>query len=122
MFVGVAGGAVALWCVLTFALVGKGTPAPFDPPRHLVVAGPYRYVRNPMYLGAAFALAGAAIFYRSLALLGYVSLFLLTTHAFVVLYEEPTLRRLFGQEYRAYQARVRRWLPRFAVRDSSGAT
>jgi protein-S-isoprenylcysteine O-methyltransferase Ste14 len=112
LLVGVAGGALALWCVLTFALVGKGTPAPFDPPRQLVVAGPYRYVRNPMYYGAALALVGAAMFYGSLRLLGYVGVFLLAAHTFVVLYEEPTLRRLFGEPYRAYQTRVRRWLPR----------
>jgi len=122
ILVGVAGGALALWCILTFATIGKGTPAPFDPPRHLVVAGPYRYVRNPMYIGAGLALAGAAIFYGSLPLLGYVGLFLLATHAFVVLYEESTLTRLFGQQYRDYRTRVRRWLPRFSVRDSGGAT
>ena len=118
--VGVAGGALALWCILAFALVGKGTPAPFDPPRHLVVAGPYRYVRNPMYIGAGLALAGAAMFYGSLPLLGYTGLFLLVTHAFVVFYEEPTLARLFGQQYRAYRTRVHRWLPRFAARGSGG--
>ncbi len=110
--VGVAGGALALWCVLAFALVGKGTPAPFDPPRSLVVRGPYRHVRNPMYIGAALALAGAALFYRSLPILGYVGVFLLATHAFVIWYEEPALERRFGEEYRAYRAAVRRWLPR----------
>jgi protein-S-isoprenylcysteine O-methyltransferase Ste14 len=113
--VGVAGGALALWCILAFAIIGKGTPAPFDPPRQLVVVGPYRYVRNPMYIGAGLALAGAAIFYRSLPLLGYLGLFLLATHAFVVLYEEPTLTRLFGQQYRDYQTSVRRWLPRLVI-------
>ncbi len=66
-----------------------GTPAPFDPPRQLVVAGPYRMVRNPMYLGAALALAGAALFYRSWALLLYCAAFLLITHLFVVGYENP---------------------------------
>src|SRR5437667_6056995 len=55
ILVGVAGGALALWCILAFATVGKGTPAPFDPPRRLVVVGPYRYVRNPMYIGAGLA-------------------------------------------------------------------
>jgi protein-S-isoprenylcysteine O-methyltransferase Ste14 len=110
--VGAAGGALALWCVLTFAFVGKGTPAPFDPPRRLVVRGPYRLVRNPMYLGAAAALAGAAIFYRSLALAGYVVAFLVVTHLFVLGYEEPTLGRLFGSEYEAYRREVRRWVPR----------
>ena len=103
------GGAWALWCILTFALVGRGTPAPFDPPRRLVVRGPYRFIRNPMYGGAALAMAGAALFYRSLPLLTYALVFLLVTHLFVILYEEPTLRRTFGAEYDEYCRRVRRW-------------
>jgi protein-S-isoprenylcysteine O-methyltransferase Ste14 len=111
MGIGTAGAAVALWCIFTFVLVGRGTPAPFDPPRRLVIQGPYRFVRNPMYIGAGLALAGAAIFYESLPLLGYTGLFLLAAHLFVVWYEEPTLRRTFGQEYEAYCSRVRRWLP-----------
>jgi protein-S-isoprenylcysteine O-methyltransferase Ste14 len=110
--VGVGGALLALWCIVTFALVGRGTPAPFDPPRRLVVSGPYRYVRNPMYLGAGLALGGAALVYRSLALLIYVAVFLVATHLFVVAYEEPTLARLFGEEYVAYRTRVHRWLPR----------
>jgi protein-S-isoprenylcysteine O-methyltransferase Ste14 len=105
-----AGGALALWCIVTFAFVGHGTPAPFDPPRKLVITGPYRYVRNPMYLGAAWALTGAALFYHSIPLLAYVGLFLLAAHIFVVLYEEPVLTRLFGAEYEAYRARVGRWM------------
>jgi protein-S-isoprenylcysteine O-methyltransferase Ste14 len=64
-----------------------------------------------MYIGAGLALAGAALFYESATLLGYVALFLLITHLFVVLYEEPTLRRTFGPEYEAYRHRVRRWRP-----------
>ena len=99
MVVGAAGSAVALWCIFTFATVGRGTPAPFDPPRRLVIRGPYRFVRNPMYIGAGLALAGAALFYGSLPLLGYTVLFFLATHLFVVVYEEPALRRTFGQEY-----------------------
>jgi protein-S-isoprenylcysteine O-methyltransferase Ste14 len=110
--VGVAGALLALGCIVTFALVGRGTPAPFDPPRRLVVSGPYRYVRNPMYLGAGLALGGAALVYRSLALLIYVALFLVATHLFVVAYEEPTLARLFGREYDSYRTRVHRWVPR----------
>lgn len=110
--VGGAGAVLALWCILAFALVGKGTPAPFDPPRKLVVQGPYQWVRNPMYIGAALALCGAAIFYRSVPLLGYLGVFLIATHVFVVRYEEPTLGRLFGDDYQAYRTNVRRWLPR----------
>jgi len=111
MVIGAAGAAVALWCIFTFASIGRGTPAPFDPPRRLVIQGPYRFVRNPMYIGAGLALAGAALFYESLPLLGYAGLFFLATHLFVVWYEEPTLRRTFGQEYEAYCRQVRRWWP-----------
>lgn len=106
-----AGGALAAWCVVTFALAGRGTPAPFDPPRRLVVTGPYRHVRNPMYVGAGVALAGAALYYGSLALLGFLAFLGLAAHLFIVFYEEPTLGRLFGEEYDAYRARVRRWVP-----------
>ena len=112
ILVGSLGAVTAVWCVLTFARVGKGTPAPFDPPRRLVVQGPYRYVRNPMYIGAALALAGGALVYQSLALFGYVAMFLLVTHLFVVWYEEPTLRNKFGEEYTAYCRRVSRWKPK----------
>jgi protein-S-isoprenylcysteine O-methyltransferase Ste14 len=105
------GALLALWCILTFVSVGQGTPAPFDPPRRLVVRGPYRFVRNPMYVGAALALAGAALFFRSLALAGYAVLFLVVMHVFVLSYEEPTLRRTFGEDYAAYCRRVSRWLP-----------
>jgi protein-S-isoprenylcysteine O-methyltransferase Ste14 len=106
-----AGAAVAVWCILTFVVSGRGTPAPFDPPRRLVVSGPYRYVRNPMYLGAGLALAGAALFYESGALWAYTGGFLVLMHLAVVLYEEPTLKQTFGEDYETYCRRVRRWLP-----------
>lgn len=112
MVVGAVGGALALWCILAFAALGRGTPAPFDPPRRLVIRGPYRFVRNPMYLGAELALGGAALFYESWPLLGYAALFLLATHLLVVVYEEPTLRQTFGPDYETYCRQVRRWLPR----------
>jgi len=105
------GGALALSCVLTFALIGKGTPAPFDPPRRLVTAGPYARVRNPMYIGAALALFGAALFFGSTALTLYATAFLVVIHLFVVFYEEPTLHRLFGASYDEYRRNVHRWMP-----------
>ena len=111
MIIGGIGAAIALWCVFTFAAIGKGTPAPFDPPRRLVIEGPYRFVRNPMYIGATLGLAGAAIFYGSLSLSIYVGAFLLAAHLFVVFYEEPTLGKSFGAEYEAYCQRVGRWVP-----------
>jgi protein-S-isoprenylcysteine O-methyltransferase Ste14 len=107
-----AGAALAIWCILSFALLGRGTPAPFDPPRRLVVQGPYRHVRNPMYLGAGLALAGAALFYRSPALLAYDAAFMLLMHGFVTIHEEPSLSRTFGSDYDAYRRAVRRWWPR----------
>jgi protein-S-isoprenylcysteine O-methyltransferase Ste14 len=112
MVVGSAGALVALWSIFSFALIGRGTPAPFDPPRRLVIQGPYRFVRNPMYIGAAFVIAGEALFYESLVLQMYVGLFLLITHLFVIWYEEPTLRRTFGEEYEAYCLQIRRRWPK----------
>jgi protein-S-isoprenylcysteine O-methyltransferase Ste14 len=112
MLLGASGAALALACILTFVFVGKGTPAPFDPPRRLVVQGPYRFVRNPMYIGAGLALGGAALFYQSIPLLGYAGLFLLITHLFVVGYEEPTLRQTFEGDYDAYCHRTGRWWPK----------
>ena len=109
--IGSAGALLALWCVSTFVWVGKGTPAPFDPPRRLVIRGPYRFVRNPMYEGAGLALGGAALYFLSEPLLVYGVLFLLAAHIFVVFYEEPTLKRSFGQDYEAYCHRVSRWRP-----------
>jgi protein-S-isoprenylcysteine O-methyltransferase Ste14 len=117
MIITVSGAVIALWCVFTFAFIGKGTPAPFDPPRRLVVRGPYRFVRNPMYIGAGFALLGAAIFYGSLAILIYAVVFFLATHLFVILYEEPALRQTFGSEYEAYCNRIRRWWPIRRLKD-----
>ncbi|HSM71467.1 MAG TPA: isoprenylcysteine carboxylmethyltransferase family protein [Anaerolineales bacterium] len=111
MVIGTLGGVIAFWCIFTFITIGKGTPAPFDPPRKLVTRGPYQFVRNPMYIGAGLALIGAALFYESLSLLGYVGVLFVIVHSFVVLYEEPTLRRTFGNEYEEYLQKVRRWLP-----------
>ena len=120
MLLGASGAALALTCILTFALIGRGTPAPFDPPRRLVIQGPYRLVRNPMYGGAGLMLFGAALFYQSAPLAGYAGLFLLVTHLFVVLYEEPTLEQTFGNDYETYCRRAGRWWPkRHAHRDDS---
>jgi len=107
----VLGGALAIWCILTFALVGKGTPAPFDPPRKLVAAGPYRWIRNPMYVGAGTALVGAALFYQSAALVAFAAGFMVAAHVFVVLFEEPMLERTFGARYADYRNAVPRWMP-----------
>jgi protein-S-isoprenylcysteine O-methyltransferase Ste14 len=108
------GATIALWCVLSFALIGRGTPAPFAAPRRLVTRGPYRFMRNPMYVGVGMFFVGAAFFYQSLLFFAYVVLFFVSSHVFIVLYEEPSLRRTFGDEYTAYCGRVRRWSPRLS--------
>ena len=108
----VTGASIVLWCIWDFAVVGHGTLAPIDPPTQLVVRGPYRYVRNPMYVGAVLILLGEAVLFASAALVIYVAVFIVVAHCFVVLYEEPTLHRKFGESYDAYHHRVRRWIPR----------
>jgi protein-S-isoprenylcysteine O-methyltransferase Ste14 len=111
ILVGIVGLGLALSCVLAFATQGKGTPAPFDPPRRLVIRGPYRLLRNPMYFGAGLWVLGLAMFYQSRWLVLYTAVFMVIAHVHVRLYEEPTLRRMFGDEYREYCRRVRRWQP-----------
>lgn len=96
-----------------FAWKGLGTPAPVAPTRHLVASGFYRYVRNPMYLGVVAAVMGQALVFADVDLLVYALAAWLTMHAFVVLYEEPKLRRTFGAEYTEFCAQVPRWLPRW---------
>jgi protein-S-isoprenylcysteine O-methyltransferase Ste14 len=99
-------------CLRDFAVVGRGTPAPFDPPQQLVATGLYRWVRNPMYLSALLLLVGEAIWLAAPVLLRYAAAFFLVMHLFVVLYEEPALRRKFGESYDRYRATVPRWLAR----------
>jgi len=108
------GAVIGLPCVWEFAWRGLGTPAPFDPPRRLVVTGPYRYVRNPMYLGMGIAMAGFAIVFPHGAnvFLGELGAAFALVFAFIVLYEEPMLRRMFGDAYLEYCRNVRRWIPR----------
>lgn len=106
------GFSIVLWCIFIFASFGRGTPFPLDAPRHFVAQGPYRYVRNPMYIGGGLALLGYALYYASPPLLLYLAVFLLVLHLFVVFYEEPTLTRQFGEEYTAYLTNVNRWLPK----------
>ncbi len=106
------GVAIYAWTAWNFANTGKGTPEPLDPPRTVVAVGLYRWVRNPMYIGVLATVLGQAIAFRSLALVAYAILVWLTVHAFVVGYEEPDLRRRFGESYESYRRSVPRWIPR----------
>ena len=106
------GAMIYAWSAWTFTFVGKGTPAPFDPPRELVVKGPFRYVRNPIYVFIIIVLVGEAILLQNSALVIYTALAILFLHLWVVFYEEPTLRKRFGKSYEVYCASVSRWFPR----------
>jgi protein-S-isoprenylcysteine O-methyltransferase Ste14 len=103
------GVSVLLRCVWDFLFAGRGTLAPFDPPKLLVVRGLYRFTRNPMYNGVLATLAGEAWLFRSMALLQYAALVFIVFHLVVVIYEEPALESRFGESYRAYRGAVPRW-------------
>lgn len=90
------GAALVLWCAWAFASAGEGTPAPMDPPKRLVATGLYRMVRNPMYIGLVLILLGESIVFASLPVLRHAVFVWLCFHLFVVLNEEPALRRKFG--------------------------
>jgi protein-S-isoprenylcysteine O-methyltransferase Ste14 len=107
-----AGGTLYAWCVWNFTVVGRGTPAPVDAPKKLVTRGPYRFARNPMYVGVLAVILGWAMLFQSTAILRYAFAVALCCHLFVVLWEEPHLRRAFGVEYENYCGRVGRWLPK----------
>src|SRR5215813_9216375 len=98
----VAGAAIILWCFVDFVRLGHGTPAPYDPPRRLVVAGPYQYVRNPQYVGVVIFAFGEAVISGRSILLGYMALLAVGYHLFVRFYEEPTLRKTFREDYVRY--------------------
>lgn len=96
-----------------FAIQGLGTPAPVAPPQHLVVTGLYRHVRNPMYVAVLSLIFGQGLLFGSVRVLEYGIFVWLGFFLFVVLYEEPTLRAKFGNEYDEFCANVPRWIPRF---------
>jgi protein-S-isoprenylcysteine O-methyltransferase Ste14 len=110
----VLGFAMALRSVWDFGWTGRGTPAPLAPPKHLVVVGFYRYVRNPIFLGFFVGWIGLWVLFGRANLDAILTavLVVLCTHLFVVFYEEPTLRMAFGAAYADYCAKVPRWLPR----------
>jgi protein-S-isoprenylcysteine O-methyltransferase Ste14 len=103
--------AIYCWCAWDFTFAGRGTPAPIDPPKTLVARGLYRYVRNPMYLGILSILLGEALLFASGRLFEYAAVVFTFSFLFVVLYEEPILRRKFGESYRRYCRSVPRWVP-----------
>lgn len=110
-FVMGAGAAIVGWTVRDFYVIGKGTLAPWDPPRRLVVVGLFRVVRNPMYVGVLIWLAGWSLHRHSWPLALYTLAVAMGFHLRVLHYEEPILERQFSDEFRRYAATVPRWLP-----------
>lgn len=107
-----AGVPVLLAAIVRFVRQGRGVPTPVLPARHLVVTGLYRYVRNPMYIAVVSVIVGQGLLFGSAPVLRYGLLVAAGFHLFVLLHEEPSLRRRFGAEYEAYCRAVRRWRPR----------
>jgi protein-S-isoprenylcysteine O-methyltransferase Ste14 len=110
--VAVLGALILLWCVRDFYVAGKGTLAPWDPPRRLVVVGLYRFMRNPMYVGVLTLVLGWSLLFGSPMLAAYVVVLATAFHLRVILYEEPRLTASFGPDFERYCATVPRWLPR----------
>jgi len=106
------GAAIYLWCAWDFAVTGRGTPAPIDPPKELVARGLYRWVRNPMYVGVLSAVLGQALLFGAPIVVESAAGVFVCFQLVVVLYEEPTLAATFGEAYERYRRTVPRWLPR----------
>jgi protein-S-isoprenylcysteine O-methyltransferase Ste14 len=106
------GGWIVLQCFWDFTIRGRGTPLPADPPKELVITRFYRYVRNPIYVGVLLIFLGHFLWFGYWAQLMYAIVSFVGVHAFVVLYEEPTLKREFGSSYEDYVRRVPRWIPK----------
>jgi protein-S-isoprenylcysteine O-methyltransferase Ste14 len=106
----IAGLTIMLYCIFKFASEGKGTLSPADPTRELVVSGLYKFSRNPMYIGVMLMLIAESLFLQSRTLWIYTFCVFLGFNLFVVLHEEPRLRKDFGESYLEYCRRVRRWL------------
>lgn len=108
----VVGAAIYAWCVWDFAVFGRGTPAPIDAPKKLVIRGLYRHTRNPMYSGGLTVIVAWAVLFQACELVLYALVVCTCFQLLVAFYEEPRLRATFGSEYEGYCSRVGRWLPR----------
>jgi protein-S-isoprenylcysteine O-methyltransferase Ste14 len=112
----ISGLVLLLWCVRDFYIVGKGTLAPWAPPKKIVIIGLYRYMRNPMYAGVLILVLGWSILFQSMVLLAYAGILFLVFHIRVLTNEEPWLNKTFGEEWQSYKNKVPRWLPHISRR------
>jgi protein-S-isoprenylcysteine O-methyltransferase Ste14 len=109
--IGLTGVFVQLWAIILFQKIGKGTPIPSLAPKQLVTAGPYKYVRNPINIGELMVLCALSLWFMSIALFAYALLAAVAFHLFIVSYEEPKHKKLFGERYIQYMHKVNRWIP-----------
>ncbi len=109
----VLGAAIYIWCDWHFAVTGKGTPAPIDAPKVLVMKGLFTKVRNPFYIGIVAVLIGETIFFQSGVLFIFTAAIWTMFHCFVLFYEEPHLKKVFGASYEEYCKKTPRWIPKF---------
>ncbi|MCZ6744045.1 MAG: methyltransferase [Alphaproteobacteria bacterium] len=107
------------WTLRDFARIGKGTPAPWDPAKALVVRCPYRHVRNPMITGVIAVLLAESLVIGSWGIAAWLAVFVTANLIYIANWEEPALMKRFDEDYRLYKASVRRWIP--AVRPWQGA-
>ena len=107
------GAFLLIWCVRDFYVSGKGTLAPWDPPRKMVTVGLYRFVRNPMYIGVLLLVLGWSLYLSSVMLAAYMLVLAVGFHIRVIRYEEPWMAAQFGEEWETYSVSISRWLPRF---------
>jgi protein-S-isoprenylcysteine O-methyltransferase Ste14 len=103
---------LGIWTAMLFVKFGKGTPAPWDPPKKLVIRGPYRYVRNPMIIGVMHILLAEALLFQSWPIAGWLAVFFIGNAIYFPLVEEKSLEKRFGDDYREYKTHVLRWIPR----------
>jgi len=111
-FLACVGGSVALWTVMLFYNLGNGTPVPWAPPKHLIVKGPYAYVRNPMIMAALAILLAETLLFGSIGILIWAGVLWGLNTLYFALIEEPRLKNRFGDEYVEYSKNVARWVPR----------
>ncbi|MPW24275.1 isoprenylcysteine carboxyl methyltransferase [Alkalibaculum sp. M08DMB] len=103
---------VLIWCVRDFYISGRGTLAPWEPPKKLIVIGLYRFVRNPMYIGVLILVLGWSILFSSPLLVLYMFILAISFHIRTVKYEEPYLKEQFKDEWELYRRKVPRWFPK----------
>jgi protein-S-isoprenylcysteine O-methyltransferase Ste14 len=108
-----AGAEIMIWCAWVFAVHGEGTPLPTSPPKRLMTRGLYKHLRNPIYLGAVILLEGFVFWHPASSILWMPVIVAISAHLFVILYEEPHLRKTFGSEYEHYCRSVPRWFPKW---------